>query len=157
MALLVLQHAPELVCPCQLRLQCCDVQLPAGTEFCLDFFVERKNASDLVSSIADRRYDRQKALMLRSGLRTPMYVVEGSLDGIQSDSMRKAAKTACCQTEVWAGVRFSSFQATPALPTNLELMYIHLCSRISSLLMCVSTLLCANDAHLRMHSEHRCS
>ena len=75
----------------------------AGAEFVLDFVVERKNSSDLASSIADKRYEKQKAQMLRSGLRIPMYIVEGNLDLIESEQMRKACKTATAQTEVWAG------------------------------------------------------
>ena len=75
----------------------------AGAEYILDFFVERKNASDLVSSICDKRYDKQKALMLRAGLRVPMYVIEGDLNLIENETSRKAAKTAAAQTEVWAG------------------------------------------------------
>lgn len=57
-----------------------------------------------MSSIRDKRYDKQKALMLRAGLRCPMYIIEGDLDLVESDTMRKAAKTAAAQTEIWAGV-----------------------------------------------------
>lgn len=69
----------------------------------LDCIIERKSSSDLVSSIADGRYEKQKALMIRSGLRMLTYVIEGNLDDIVNEPQRKAAKTASFQTEVWAG------------------------------------------------------
>jgi ERCC4-type nuclease len=66
----------------------------------LDRVVERKGGDDLVSSIQDGRYNRQKILMSRCGLHTPCYTVEGDLDSLPSS---KAAKTATFETEIWSG------------------------------------------------------
>jgi hypothetical protein len=41
--------------------------------------------------------------MQRSGLRVPMYLIEGDLNSIESEASRKACKTAAAQTEIWAG------------------------------------------------------
>ena len=54
-----------------------------------------------MGSIKDGRYERQKYMMLRSGLLFPMYLVEGNLDELPAGA--KAAKTAATQTEIWAG------------------------------------------------------
>jgi ERCC4-type nuclease len=67
----------------------------------LDWVIERKGGDDLVSSIMDGRYNRQKILMTRCGLLTPCYAVEGDLNLLPSCS--KAAKTATCETEIWSG------------------------------------------------------
>jgi ERCC4-type nuclease len=70
----------------------------------MDYIVERKGSDDLVESIKDGRYERQKIQMARSGLLGPMYIVEGNLDELPAG--QKAAKTACAQTEIWAGAGF---------------------------------------------------
>jgi len=67
----------------------------------LDWIVERKAAEDLVSSIRDGRYSRQKYRMAQCGLRLPMYLVEGSLNDL--DSGAQSAKTAAVETEIVAG------------------------------------------------------
>ncbi|CAK4712404.1 unnamed protein product [Aphanomyces euteiches] len=46
-------------------------------EYVLDVIVERKNVSDLASSIVDKRYTEQKARLQESGLRYVVYLVEG--------------------------------------------------------------------------------
>ena len=74
-----------------------------GDEWVLDWIAERKGDEDLVGSILDGRYNRQKILMARCGLHTPCYIVEGDLAKLASGS--KAAKTATCETEVWSGAR----------------------------------------------------
>ena len=69
----------------------------------LDWIAERKGDEDLVGSILDGRYNRQKILMARCGLRTPCYAVEGDLGSLPTGA--KAAKTAACETEIWSGAR----------------------------------------------------
>jgi len=53
-------------------------QLPAFTEYCLDFIVERKTADDLAASIMDGRYDEQKFRLKSCGINNVIYLVEGS-------------------------------------------------------------------------------
>lgn len=67
----------------------------------LDWVLERKSIDDLTSSIADDRYGTQKTKMQISGLRTPIYLVEGDA----SAESAKGARTAAFETEVWAGAR----------------------------------------------------
>jgi hypothetical protein len=71
----------------------------------LDWVAERKGGDDLVESIRDGRYKRQKLLMSRCGLRVPCYVVEGALEGLPRGA--QAAQTASFQTEIWAGASHS--------------------------------------------------
>ncbi|KAL6616686.1 hypothetical protein ACP70R_038956 [Stipagrostis hirtigluma subsp. patula] len=70
------------------------------SEYVLDLVVERKNVSDLASSIEDNRYKDQKLRMKRCGLRKLIYLVEGDPNG--SDSSQKI-KTACFTTEILDG------------------------------------------------------
>ena len=49
-----------------------------GLCYALDYVVERKSVSDLVSSIKGGRYERQKYALRRCGLRRVMYLVEGT-------------------------------------------------------------------------------
>ena len=53
-------------------------------EYVLDFIVERKRLDDLQESIVDGRYGKQKWAMKRSGLRRPIYLVEGDYTNIAS-------------------------------------------------------------------------
>lgn len=71
-----------------------------GTEYVLDFIVERKNIDDLRSSIRDNRYRDQKLRLQRSGFKKLIYVVEG--DPNQSDAA-ESIKTACFTTEILEG------------------------------------------------------
>ena len=50
---------------------------PLSPELVLDIVIERKRADDLASSIVDGRFREQKHRLLRSGVRKPMYLVEG--------------------------------------------------------------------------------
>ncbi|VAH69118.1 unnamed protein product [Triticum turgidum subsp. durum] len=71
-----------------------------GTEYVLDFIVERKNVDDLLGSIKDNRYKDQKLRLKKCGLRKLIYLVEGdpnTVDGSES------VKTACFTTEVLEG------------------------------------------------------
>lgn len=51
-----------------------------SVSYALDFVVERKAVKDLVGSIKNGRYERQKYVMQRCGLRRVMYLVEGNPD-----------------------------------------------------------------------------
>ncbi len=53
----------------------------------LDFLAERKAHGDLVSSIKDGRYRKQKVGMFNSGLRNLLYIVEGSAQSLTSESI----------------------------------------------------------------------
>ncbi|CAM9433853.1 unnamed protein product [Pylaiella littoralis] len=86
--------------PCETR------QLPLGdmlwiarrkddptSEVLLGYIVERKTVSDLASSIIDGRYDEQKRRLKLSGLRRPIYLVEGNINhqGILAPSTLRTA------------------------------------------------------------------
>ncbi|CAH8387963.1 unnamed protein product [Eruca vesicaria subsp. sativa] len=71
-----------------------------GTEYVLDFIVERKNIDDLRSSIRDNRYRDQKLRLQRSGIKKLIYIIEG--DPNQSDAA-ESIKTACFTTEILEG------------------------------------------------------
>ncbi|OIT34672.1 PREDICTED: crossover junction endonuclease MUS81 isoform X1 [Nicotiana attenuata] len=71
-----------------------------GTEYVLDFIVERKNVEDLQSSIRDNRYRDQKLRILRCGLKKMIYVVEGDPN---SCTAADSIKTACFTTEILEG------------------------------------------------------
>ncbi|KAG2243995.1 hypothetical protein Bca52824_094165 [Brassica carinata] len=62
-----------------------------GTEYVLDFIVERKTVDDMRSSIKDGRYRDQKLRLQRSGLKKLMYILEG--DPNQSEAA-ESIKTA---------------------------------------------------------------
>uniref|UniRef100_A0A1J3HAR8 Crossover junction endonuclease MUS81 n=1 Tax=Noccaea caerulescens TaxID=107243 RepID=A0A1J3HAR8_NOCCA len=71
-----------------------------GTEYVLDFIVERKNVDDLRSSIRDNRYRDQKLRLQRSGFKKLMYIIEG--DPNHCDAA-ESIKTACFTTEILEG------------------------------------------------------
>ena len=54
-------------------------QLQAGTEYCLDWILERKTGLDLEKSIHDARLYKQRSALLACGLRHVMYLIEGDL------------------------------------------------------------------------------
>ena len=51
-----------------------------GSAYSLDTIIERKRVDDLVASIKDQRYERQKYYLARCGIKRTMYVLEGSID-----------------------------------------------------------------------------
>lgn len=71
-----------------------------GSEYVLDFIVERKNVDDLRSSIRDNRYKEQKVRILRSGLKRLIYLVEGDPNACEG---AESIKTACMTTEILEG------------------------------------------------------
>ncbi|KVI07434.1 DNA repair nuclease, XPF-type/Helicase, partial [Cynara cardunculus var. scolymus] len=71
-----------------------------GSEYVLDFIVERKNVNDLRSSIRDNRYKEQKVRILRSGLKRLIYLVEGNPNTCEG---AESIKTACMTTEILEG------------------------------------------------------
>jgi crossover junction endonuclease MUS81 len=48
--------------------------------YALDYVVERKSVHDLVHSIKGGRYEKQKYVLKRCGLRRVMYLIEGNPD-----------------------------------------------------------------------------
>ena len=48
--------------------------------YALDYVVERKSIKDLVGSIKNGRYERQKYVLQRCGLRRVIYLIEGNPD-----------------------------------------------------------------------------
>ncbi|XP_059651940.1 crossover junction endonuclease MUS81 [Cornus florida] len=71
-----------------------------GSEYVLDFIVERKNVDDLRCSIRDKRYRDQKLRLLRCGLKKLIYLVEGDPN---SSEAAESIKTACFTTEILEG------------------------------------------------------
>ncbi|WVZ01274.1 hypothetical protein V8G54_027343 [Vigna mungo] len=71
-----------------------------GSEYVLDFIVERKKIEDLRSSIRDNRYKDQKLRLLRCGLKKLIYLVEGDPN---SSEAAESIKTACFTTEILEG------------------------------------------------------
>ncbi|KAF7022352.1 hypothetical protein CFC21_035142, partial [Triticum aestivum] len=70
------------------------------TEYVLDFIVERKSVTDLVSSIRDSRYKDQKLRLKKCGLRKLIYLVEGDPNPLGAS---ESIKTACFTTEILEG------------------------------------------------------
>ncbi|XP_047941322.1 crossover junction endonuclease MUS81 isoform X2 [Salvia hispanica] len=71
-----------------------------GSEFVLDFIVERKKVDDLRQSIRDNRYRDQKMRLVRCGLKKMIYLVEGDPN---SSEAAESIKTACFTTEILEG------------------------------------------------------
>ncbi|GJM91908.1 hypothetical protein PR202_ga08328 [Eleusine coracana subsp. coracana] len=97
-----------------------------GTEYVLDYIVERKNLLDLDDSITDNRYKDQKLRLKRCGLRKVIYLVEGDP---KSPHVSEKAKTACFTTEILDGfdiLRTSGYAET-------ERQYVYLTSSIIDL------------------------
>ncbi|WJX30848.1 Crossover junction endonuclease mus81 [Trifolium repens] len=94
-----------------------------GSEYVLDFIVERKNIDDLRSSIRDNRYKDQKLRLVRCGLRKLIYLVEGDPNASEA---AESIKTACFTTEVLEGF---DVQRTSGLGDTLR-KYGHLTKAI---------------------------
>ena len=62
-----------------------------GDVWALDYVVERKSVHDLVGSIKQGRYEKQKYVLRRCGLRRVMYLVEGlpeiEVQGVRADCL----------------------------------------------------------------------
>ncbi|KAK1669845.1 hypothetical protein QYE76_058004 [Lolium multiflorum] len=71
-----------------------------GTDYVLDFIVERKNVDDLVGSIRDNRYKDQKLRLKKCGLRKLIYLVEGDPNTVVTP---ESVKTACFTTAILEG------------------------------------------------------
>ncbi|PIN23483.1 Endonuclease MUS81 [Handroanthus impetiginosus] len=71
-----------------------------GSEYVLDFIVERKKVDDLRQSIRDNRYRDQKMRLVRCGLKKMIYLVEGDPN---SSEAAESVKTACFTTEILEG------------------------------------------------------
>ncbi|KAL8542194.1 hypothetical protein ACS0TY_003164 [Phlomoides rotata] len=71
-----------------------------GSEYVLDYIVERKKVDDLRQSIRDNRYRDQKMRLVRCGLKKMIYLVEGDPN---SSEAAESIKTACFTTEILEG------------------------------------------------------
>ncbi|KAL7234540.1 hypothetical protein ACSBR1_018034 [Camellia fascicularis] len=71
-----------------------------GSEYILDFIVERKNVDDLRCSIRDNCYRDRKLRLLRCRLKKLIYVVEGDPN---SSEVAESIKTVCFTTEILEG------------------------------------------------------
>ncbi|CAN4112671.1 unnamed protein product [Withania somnifera] len=103
-----------------------------GTEYVLDFIVERKNVEDLQSSIRDNRYRDQKLRLLRCGLKKLIYVIEGDPNAC---SAADSIKTACFTTEILEGF---DVQRTSGLGETLR-KYGYLTQAIDQYHRCMDT------------------
>ncbi|KAM7472572.1 hypothetical protein LguiA_010755 [Lonicera macranthoides] len=95
-----------------------------GSEYVLDFIVERKKIDDLRSSIRDNRYRDQKVRLLRCGLKKLIYLVEGDANASEA---AESIKTACFTTEILEGF---DVQRTSGLGDTLR-KYGHLTQAIT--------------------------
>ncbi|KAL6563561.1 Crossover junction endonuclease mus81 [Orobanche gracilis] len=103
-----------------------------GSEYVLDFIVERKNVDDLRHSIKDNRYRDQKMRLVgchrrtsdRCGLKKRIYLVEGDPN---SSEAAERIKTACFTTEILEGF---DVQRTSGLADTLR-KYGHLTQSIA--------------------------
>ncbi|CAN0863562.1 Crossover junction endonuclease MUS81 [Linum grandiflorum] len=93
-------------------------------EYVLDFVVERKNVSDLLSSIRGNRYRDQKLRLQRCGLKKLIYLVEGDTNTCEG---AESIKTACFTTEILEGF---DIQRSTSLPDTVK-KYGHLTKSIS--------------------------
>eukprot|EP00884_Botryococcus_braunii_P016429 jgi/Botrbrau1/346/Bobra.110_2s0005.1 len=85
-------------------------------EYVLDYVIERKSVEDLATSIQQKRYDRQKYVMHRSGLRRPIYLSEGDPDRDivhRAEWAAKAIRTALVQCEVIDGFMVLRTESAP--------------------------------------------
>jgi ERCC4-type nuclease len=72
----------------------------------LDYVLERKSLTDLLSSIKDsNRYTSQKYFLNRSGLKNKYYLVEGDVETLPNPRDVKTIKTASSSTEIIDGFR----------------------------------------------------
>lgn len=85
-----------------------------GSEYVLDFIVERKKVEDLRHSIRDNRYRDQKMRLVRCGLKKMIYLVEGDPN---SSEAAESIKTACFTTEILEGF---DVQRTSGLADTLK-------------------------------------
>ena len=67
--------------------------------YALDYVVERKTVKDLVGSIKNGRYERQKYVLQRCGLRRVMYLIEGNPD-VEVQGVRHQFQTMSNSIEV---------------------------------------------------------
>lgn len=70
-------------------------------EFVLDAIVERKSVADLLGSVKGGRYEKQKYLLRRCGLRRLIYLIEGVPEaetaGVRSPHPQRKSLVCCCK------------------------------------------------------------
>jgi len=75
-------------------------------EYVLDYILERKSLSDLLSSIRESsRYSTQKYFLKRCDLRHVYYLIEGDTEVLGEGSDHKVVTTAAARTEIQDGFR----------------------------------------------------
>ena len=70
-----------------------------GNCYVLDYILERKATEDLVASVKDKRYDKQKHYLAKSGIQNVFYLVEGDLE-LGEGQWEKMCKGASYATDV---------------------------------------------------------
>ncbi|KDD74336.1 hypothetical protein H632_c1391p0, partial [Helicosporidium sp. ATCC 50920] len=71
-----------------------------GTEFVLDWVLERKSVTDLLASIRGRaRFATQKKALAQCGRPNVLFLLEGDVDTLSNASDQKAIKTAIAECE----------------------------------------------------------
>ena len=103
-----------------------------STEYVLDYILERKSLTDLLSSIKDsNRYTSQKYFINRCGLRHRYYLIEGDPEILPNPRDVKTIKTAAGSTEIVDGfhvLRTKGVQETFRLYQLMTEAVVHLYS-----------------------------
>lgn len=105
-----------------------------STEYVLDYILERKSLTDLLSSIKDsNRYTSQKYFLNRCGLRNRYYLIEGDPEILPNPRDVKTIKTAAGSTEIVDGfhvLRTKGVQETFRLYQSMTEAVVHLYSNL---------------------------
>lgn len=131
----------------------------SGSDYVLDMVVERKRVSDMVASIHNGRWQKQRYFLERSLLRRPALLIEGdphdpsNFDPANADRHSKAVKTALAEAEVHHGfhvLRAQSLLKSVRLLRQLtEKLQAHLSDRRPSPEDSVPPTLPEYNSHLR--------
>lgn len=107
-----------------------------STEYVLDYILERKSLTDLLSSIKDsNRYTSQKYFLNRCGLRNRYYLIEGDPEMLPNPRDVKTIKTAAGSTEVIDGfhiLRTKGVQETFRLYQSMTGAVVHFYSDLGN-------------------------
>ncbi len=120
-----------------------------GEVWALDFVVERKGVHDLVGSIKQGRYEKQKYVMRRCGLRRVMYLVEGlpeiEVQGVRAPSLtdlmficRRSRSRGCVALFFEYGLTFDVL--LPGCQLQLEVLDMKAHDRTGRQFICMRTL-----------------
>mmetsp|Transcript_16444 Transcript_16444/g.33541 ORF Transcript_16444/g.33541 Transcript_16444/m.33541 type:complete len:298 (-) Transcript_16444:1812-2705(-) len=91
-------------------------------EVVLDIIIERKTIDDLRSSLHSNRYERQKHFLQLSGLRRPLYLIEGCIGG-DFEHLQKLLVRSCLSERIslrYTGSRLESARFLGSLHRGLH-------------------------------------